>query len=163
MVFFDSLMNSFRLPKKEAMFRLNRKGITSTIGYLFLLLTILFLPDLIGTIIRLDSSLTEVSRGLYLAQVFVFYPLLIIFLIIVGVSVFAGGALLLRKALGRKLTYQQLWKMTAYASTIPLILTVVLKNISVPDSISALLYFTIFSFLMYRMIMIYPKASRKRS
>ncbi|WP_246364182.1 DUF1189 family protein [Halobacillus locisalis] len=156
-------MNSFRLPKKEAMFRLNRKGITSTIGYLFLLLTILFLPDLIGTIIRLDSSLTEVSRGLYLAQVFVFYPLLIIFLIIVGVSVFAGGALLLRKALGRKLTYQQLWKMTAYASTIPLILTVVLKNISVPDSISALLYFTIFSFLMYRMIMIYPKASRKRS
>ena len=162
MVFFDSLMNSFRLPKKEAMFRLNRKGITSTIGYLFLLLTVLFLPDLIGTIIRLDSSLTEVSRGLYLVQVFVFYPLLIIFLIIVGVSIFAGAALLLRKALGRKLTYQQLWKMTAYASTIPLILTVVLKNISVPDSISALLFFTIFSFLMYRMIIIYPKASRKR-
>ncbi len=163
MVFFDSLMNSFRLPKKEAMFRLNRMGITSTIGYLFLLLTVLFLPDLIGTIIRLDSSLTEVSRGLYLVQVFVFYPLLIIFLIIVGVSIFAGAALLLRKALGRKLTYQQLWKMTAYASTIPLILTVVLKNISVPDSISALLFFTIFSFLMYRMIIIYPKASRKRS
>ncbi|RWZ52240.1 DUF1189 domain-containing protein [Halobacillus fulvus] len=163
MGFLDSFFHSVRLPKKESMFHLNRKGMTNTIGYLFVLLTVLFLPDLIGTIIHLDSSLTEVSRGLYLVQVFVFYPLLIIFLIIVGVSVLAGAALLLRRALHRKLTYQQLWKMTAYASTIPLILSVLLKYIAVPDSISALLFLGIFTFVMYRMIKIYPKASAKRS
>lgn len=157
----DSLLNSFRLPKKEAMFQLNRKGITHTIGYLFLLLAILFLPDMIGTIIQLDSDLTEVSRGLYLAQVFVFYPLLIIFLIIVGVSVFAGAAMLIKKAMGRKLAYQQLWKMSAYASTVPLILSVLLKNIDVPNWISSILYLTIFTFLIYRMIRVYPKAPTK--
>ncbi|MCA0972442.1 DUF1189 domain-containing protein [Halobacillus litoralis] len=158
----DSLLNSFRLPKKEAMFHLNRKGITHTIGYLFLLLAILFLPDMIATIIRLDSDLTEVSRGLYLAQVFVFYPLLIIFLIIVGVSIFAGAALVMKNLLRRKLAYQQLWKMTAYASTIPLILSVILKNLFVPNSISAILFFGIFGFLMYKMITIYPKAPTPR-
>lgn len=163
MFFLDSLVHSLRLPKKEAMFHLNRKGITQTIGYLFLLLTILFLPDLIGTIIHLDSHLTEVSRGLYLVQVFVFYPMLIIFLILVGVSVLAGGALLLRKALRRKLSYQQLWKMTAYATTLPLIMSVLLENMNVPDGISALLFTGLIFFYMYRMIIIYPKASVRHS
>ncbi|TGB02002.1 DUF1189 family protein [Halobacillus salinus] len=157
----DSLLNSFRLPKKEAMFRLNRKGITHTIGYLFLLLAVLFLPDMIGTIIRLESDLTEVSRGLYLAQVFVFYPLLIIFLIIVGVSIFAGAAMVMKNVMGRKLAYQQLWKMSAYASTIPLILSVLLKNLAVSDWISAVLFIGIFTFLIFRMIRIYPKAPTK--
>ncbi|KHE67229.1 DUF1189 family protein [Halobacillus sp. BBL2006] len=162
MGFIDSLINSLRLPKKEAMFRLNRKGMTNTIVYLFMLLAILFLPDMIRTIKNLDTNLTEVSRGQYLVQVMVFYPLFIIFLILIGVSILAGGALLLRKVLGRKMTYQQLWKLTAYAATLPLILSVVLKNIAIPDGVSALLFFAIFSLLMYRMITIYPKKPTKR-
>ncbi|MGP4076732.1 DUF1189 family protein [Halobacillus sp. K22] len=162
MGFFDSLWNSVRLPKKEAMFRLNRKGITNTIVYLFILMTVLFLPDMIGTIIRLDSNLTEVSRGLYLVQVFVFYPMLIIFLILVGVSALAGAALLITRQLERKLTYQQLWKMTAYAATVPLILSILLKNTPVPNSLSALIFFSLFFYIMFRMIIIYPKKKTKR-
>ncbi|MFZ0371247.1 MAG: DUF1189 family protein [Halobacillus sp.] len=162
MEFFDSLWNSVRLPKKEAMFRLNRKGITSTIVYLFILMTILFLPDMIGTIIRLDSNLTEVSRGLYLVQVFVFYPMLIIFLILVGVSALAGAALLMTNQLDRKLTYQQLWKMTAYAATVPLVLSILLKNTPVPNGLSALIFFSLFIYIMFRMIIIYPKKKAKR-
>ncbi|MGP4070804.1 DUF1189 family protein [Halobacillus sp. B29] len=162
MEFFDSLWNSVRLPKKEAMFRLNRKGITSTIMYLFILMTVLFLPDMIGTIIRLDSNLTEVSRGLYLVQVFVFYPMLIIFLILVGVSALAGAALLMTNQLDRKLTYQQLWKMTAYAATMPLVLSILLKNTPVPNGLSALIFFSLFIYIMFRMIIIYPKKKAKR-
>ncbi|ARI79028.1 DUF1189 family protein [Halobacillus mangrovi] len=162
MGFIDSLINSLRLPKKEAMFRLNRKGMTNTIVYLFVLLAVLFLPDMIRTIRNLDTNLTEVSRGQYLVQVIVFYPMFILFLILIGVSMLAGIALLMRKALGRKLTYQQLWKLTAYAATLPLILTVVLKNIAIPDGVSAILFFVLFSFLMYRMITIYPKIPTNR-
>ncbi|MCA1012489.1 DUF1189 family protein [Halobacillus halophilus] len=162
MEFLDSLWNSIRLPKKEAMFRLNRKGITSTIVYLFILMTVLFLPDMIGTIIRLDSNLTEVSRGLYLVQVFVFYPMLIIFLILVGVSALAGAALLMTNQLDRKLTYQQLWKMTAYAATVPLVLSILLKNTPVPNGLSALIFFSLFIYIMFRMIIIYPKKKAKR-
>jgi len=162
MEFFDSLWNSVRLPKKEAMFRLNRKGITSTIMYLFILMTVLFLPDMIGTIIRLDSNLSEVSRGLYLVQVFVFYPMLIIFLILVGVSALAGAALIMTNQLDRKLTYQQLWKMTAYAATMPLVLSILLKNTPVPNGLSALIFFALFIYIMFRMIIIYPKKKAKR-
>ncbi|MGI8316318.1 DUF1189 family protein [Halobacillus mangrovi] len=162
MGFIDSLINSLRLPKREAMFRLNRKGMTNTIVYLFILLAVLFLPDMIRTIRNLDTNLTEVSRGQYLVQVIVFYPMFILFLILIGVSMLAGVALLMRKALGRKLTYQQLWKLTAYAATLPLILTVVLKNIAIPDGVSAILFFLLFSFLMYRMITIYPRVPTKR-
>ncbi|QAS52591.1 DUF1189 family protein [Halobacillus litoralis] len=161
MGFFNSLVNSLRLPKKEAMFHLNRKGITNTILYLFLLLLILFMPDMIATVIHMESNLTEVSRGRYIIQFLVFYPLLIVFLILVGVSVLAGGGLLMRKALGRKLAYQQLWKLTAYATTLPLILSVILKYLTVPDGISALIFISIFAFFMYRMIVVYPRVPTK--
>lgn len=161
MGFIDSLTNSLRLPKKEAMFHLNRKGITNTIGYLFILLLLLFLPDMITSILYLETNVTEISRGMYVAQFLVFYPLLIIFLILVGVSILAGGALLMRKALSRKLTYQQLWKLTAYASTLPLILSVLLKYLTVPDGVSALIFIFIFTYYMYRMITIYPKVPAK--
>lgn len=161
MGFIDSLMNSLRLPKKEAMFHLNRKGITNTIGYLFVLLLLLFLPDMITSIIHLETNVTEVSRGMYIIQFLVFYPLLIVFLILVGVSILAGGGLLMRKVLSRKLTYQQLWKLTAYASTLPLILSVLLKYLTVPDAFSALIFITIFAYYMYRMITIYPKVPVK--
>ncbi|MCA1024224.1 DUF1189 family protein [Halobacillus litoralis] len=157
MEFFDSLMNSLRLPKKEAMFHLNRKGITQTIGYLFVLLLVLFLPDMVFSMIYLETSVTEVSRGMYMVQFLVFYPLLIVFLILVGVSIMAGGALLLCRVLTRKLSYQLLWKLTAYASTLPLILSVVLKYAAVPNVISALIFFVLIVFYMYRMIIIYPK------
>lgn len=153
----DSLLKSLRLPKKEAMFHLNRKGMTHTILYLFVLLGVLFLPDMIYAVLYLDSTLTEVSRGQFLVQMFVFYPMFIIFLILIGVSILAGGGLLMRKALGRRLTYQQLWKMTAYATTLPLISSVLLKTIAVPDGISALLFMIIITFLLYKMITIYPK------
>ncbi|MCA0984978.1 DUF1189 domain-containing protein [Halobacillus yeomjeoni] len=159
----QSFWNSVRLPKKEAMFQLNRNGMTHTISYLFILLALLFMPDMIYSVLYLDSSLTEVSRGQYLVQMFVFYPLFIIFLILIGVSVLAGVCLLMRKAMGRKLTYQQLWKMTAYASTLPLILSVLLKTLAVPDGVSALLFFTVFFYMMYQMIAIYPKTPTKRS
>ncbi|WP_231622436.1 DUF1189 family protein [Halobacillus karajensis] len=154
-------MNSLRLPKKEAMFHLNRKGITNTIGYLFVLLLLLFLPDMITSIIYLETNVTEISRGMYIVQFLVFYPLLIVFLILVGVSVLAGGSLLMRKFLSRKLTYQQLWKLTAYASTLPLILSILLKYITVPDAFSALIFIGIFTYYMYRMITVYPKAPVK--
>ncbi|MYL51402.1 DUF1189 domain-containing protein [Halobacillus litoralis] len=161
MVFFDSLINSLRLPKKEAMFHLNRKGITHTIGYLFVLLLLLFLPDMVISILYLETNLTEVSRGMYMAQFLVFYPLLIVFLILVGVSILAGGSLLMRKALSRKLAYQQLWKLTAYACTLPLILSVLLKYLTVPNAISALIFMAIFVYYMYRMITVYPKVPAK--
>ncbi|WP_226585586.1 DUF1189 family protein [Halobacillus litoralis] len=154
-------MNSLRLPKKEAMFKLNRKGITNTILYLFILLLLLFSPDMITSIIYLETNVTEVSRGMYVVQFLVFYPLLIVFLILVGVSILAGAGLLMRKWLSRKLTYQQLWKLTAYASTLPLILSVVLKYLTVPDSVSALIFLSIFGYYMYRMITVYPKAPAK--
>ncbi len=162
MGFLDSLVSSLRLPRKKAMFHLNRKGMTNTIFYMFTLLSLLFLPDLILTIQHLDVRLQEVSRGLYIFQVLFFYPLFIIFMILTGISILAGGALLLKSLLKRKLIYQQLWKMVSYASTLPLIISVILKHTPVPNWMSFLLFVTILFVYIYRMISIYPKLSQKR-
>ncbi|UOQ44519.1 DUF1189 domain-containing protein [Halobacillus salinarum] len=160
MGFFDSLWHSLQLPKKKAMFHLNRKGMTSTIGYIFILLCLLFLPDLILTIQHLNEQLETNERGLYMAQVFFFYPMYLISMILVGISILAGGALLLKKFLHRKLIYQQLWKMVVYAATIPLIISSILKHTPVPNWISFLLFISILFFYMYKMIKAYPRAKK---
>ncbi|WP_347861649.1 DUF1189 family protein [Salimicrobium sp. PL1-032A] len=153
----ESLKLSLRLPKKDALFQLNRKGMTDTIGYLFVLLLVLFIPSMYNAVTTFEQELQEVSRGLYIAQALVFYPLLIIFLIIAGVSLLAGGGLFLSKVLKRKLNYQQLWKMTAYALTLPLTFSTVSTYIGVAESVTVLLFFVPISFLLYKMIMVYPK------
>ncbi|SDJ80407.1 DUF1189 family protein [Salimicrobium halophilum] len=155
----ESLKLSLRLPRKDALFQLNRKGITSTIGYLFVLLLVLFIPNIYNAITTFERELTEVSRGLYMAQALVFYPLLIIFLIIAGVSILAGGGLFLSKLLKRKLRYQQLWKMTAYALTLPLTFSTVSTYIGVSEYVTVLLFFVPISYLLYKMITVYPKRS----
>ncbi|WP_234972619.1 DUF1189 family protein [Salimicrobium salexigens] len=153
----ESLKLSLRLPKKEALFQLNRKGITSTIGYLFVLLLVLFLPNIYSAITTFERELTEVARGLYMAQALVFYPLLIIFLIVAGVTIIAGGGLLLSKILKRKLRYQQVWKMTAYALTLPLVFSTLSTYIGLPDYVTVLVFITPISYLLYKMITVYPK------
>ncbi|WP_181350415.1 DUF1189 family protein [Thalassobacillus sp. CUG 92003] len=158
MGFVDSFINSLRLPKKEAMFHLNRKGIIHTILYVFLLLVVLFLPDLIRMLLNLEASADEgTSRGLLIIQVLVFYPGFVIFMILVSVSIFAGCGLLMRTWLNRKLTYQQLWKLTVYAATTPLIIVTVLNMTPLNEWMVALLFISTLLFLLLRMIQIYPK------
>ncbi|GAB2539159.1 DUF1189 family protein [Gracilibacillus alcaliphilus] len=148
------LQKSASLPKKEALFWLNRVSMRDTLVYLFLLFFIVFLPNVILLILRYEAGLSHISYSQYLLQIIVFYPFFTMFLVVASISLLALGAWLWRTLLRRKLAYQQLWKMTGFALLWPLLLYQLLTFLPILDGFgmsAALLYF-----LLVRMIMVYP-------
>ncbi|MRG85713.1 DUF1189 family protein [Salinibacillus xinjiangensis] len=156
MEFFVSLKNSFLLPKKEALFRLNRVSMRNTITYIVILLFLLFLPDVIQSVIHFEGN-TDIPRSMYILQLVVMYPFLIIFLSVAGISLLALGSYLLKMIFNRKLIYQQLWKMTTFALTIPLILYTLLKHNVGTNGLVNVIPIIILYVLIGKMITVFPK------
>ncbi|WP_277678117.1 hypothetical protein [Gracilibacillus dipsosauri] len=144
------------LPRKKALFQLNRVSMRDTLVFLFLLFFFSFLPNAILIIIQFDPSVSQLSYSQYLLQVIVFYPFLMMFLVISGISILALGAWLICFMLRRKLKYQQLWKMTGFASFLPLLAYVVLYFTPLPNMASITLCAIWLYVLVYQMIIIYP-------
>ncbi|WP_066191675.1 hypothetical protein [Gracilibacillus timonensis] len=154
MKLFNILGKSAALPKKKALFALNRVSMRDTLVYLFLLFFIAFLPNVISLILRFEAGVSQASYSQYLLQIIVFYPFSIMFLVIVSVSILALGGWLCRLYLHRRLAYQQLWKMTGFALLWPLVfykgLAVWLPNLAFIGGL-LLLYI-----LLIQMIRVYP-------
>ncbi|MCT2535488.1 DUF1189 domain-containing protein [Aquibacillus koreensis] len=157
MELFTSLKNSLLLPKKEALFRLNRISMRNTIVYVFVLMFLLLLPDSLMGMMESQNRPEGIDPSIFIIQMVVFYPLMILFVAITLVSVLAGFALLLKQLLRRKLKYQQLWKMTAYAMTIPFTIYAILSTIGLDYGIVTILLIGGLYYLLYKMIVIYPK------
>ncbi len=152
-----ALKNSLLLPKKDAVFRLNRISMRDTIVYLFLFLFISFSPTfIIHPLLSVDLT-TGKSLDLLLLQMIVLYPFLCVLLGIVGISMLAAGGLVITKLLQRKLRYQQLWKMSVFACTLPLIIYFVTALFSLQFSYLYVLLIIIFYIYILFMIRIYPK------
>jgi hypothetical protein len=151
--------NSLLLPKKEALFRLNRVSMRNTLTYIVCLMFLLFLPDVVKVVMDVEAGLEGLPKGSYITQVIVFYPLFILFIVVTGVSLLAALSLPIKEVLGRKLAYHQLWKMTTFAMTVPLIIYTVLKLFHVNSVVVNLLQLIILYFLIYKMILVYPKRS----
>ncbi|MBB6452485.1 ABC-type multidrug transport system permease subunit [Salirhabdus euzebyi] len=149
-----ALKNSLLLPKKEALFRLNRVGMLHTMTYLFVLMIVLFIPNLVNNIENLSRN---EEKSMYMLQVIVFYPFVIFFTMICLVSILTFLSFIISKLVKRKLTYQLLWKMTTFAITIPLLIHSIVSVIGYNNpGIIALLLLILYT-LMYKMIIIYPK------
>ncbi|WP_077622983.1 DUF1189 family protein [Sediminibacillus massiliensis] len=162
MELFISFKNSLLLPKKHALFRLNRISMRNTIVYIFLLMFLLFLPEVVHSILHFEEEGKVLTRTVYIMEVIIFYPFSILFMVVTIVSLLAGLSVGIKKAAGRKLKYQQLWKMTSFAMTVPLIVFTILRLLFGFDGILIYLVFmAMFCFLMYRMITVYPKRAKR--
>lgn len=157
MAIFAILRKSANLPKKEAIFWLNRVSMRDTLVYLFLLFFISFLPNVILIIANFEQGHSHISFSQFLLQIIVFYPFFMMFIIVTGISILAIGAWIMKGFLQRKLAYQQLWKMTAYALLWPLIIYHLLFFTTIPTSIAFLVGLVVLYILMYQMIIVYPK------
>ncbi|QGH35845.1 hypothetical protein GI584_18080 [Gracilibacillus salitolerans] len=151
------LRKSAILPKKEAMFWLNRISMRDTLVYLFLLFFISFLPNIILMIANFEQGQSHISFSQFLLQIIVFYPFFMLFVVVTGISILAIGSWILKSFLQRKLAYQQLWKMTSFALLWPLIIYHLLFFTPLPTSIAFLVGLVLLYILMYQMISIYPK------
>jgi len=146
------------LPKKEALFSLNRVSMRDAMVYIIILLFIMFLPDIIFAFI--DFKQIE-NRGLpqelFIVQIIVFYPLLILFLMVAGISILSGLTVPIKNLLKRKLKYQQLWKMSTFALTIPILIYLLFRIFQLNDWSINVLPMIIYFSLMIKMITVYPK------
>lgn len=158
MNFITILKNSLQLPEQKALFRLNRISMRDTMVYALILTFILVLPD----IFHAFASYQEVDyfgmpRELYFIQLIILYPATIFLFVVIGLSILAGIATLLRNMLHRKLAYQQLWKMTAFALTIPMAIYFVFRIFQIETIWINLLPLLIYFFLMIKMITVFPR------
>jgi len=126
-----------------------------TLVYIFLLILISSLPDIINIFLLRDITDGELQSILYL-QAFIVYPLYVIFMGVVAISLIAFAGYLIKNVMKRRLTYHHLWKMTAYAATVPLILNLVEKLLRYNHFWINLLLLLLLFFYLYKMIAVYP-------
>lgn len=125
--FLKSFINSIQLPRKQAVFNLNRVGMDITVFYLFFLLIIASIPALIDQIIHIDSVAVSIHPFFWVIYFFIFYYLIFTTIVFIVVSAIAYIATILAKVMKRKLRYNILWKMVAFSTTLPFLLFTVLS------------------------------------
>nr|WP_246569216.1 DUF1189 family protein [Allobacillus halotolerans] len=96
-------------------------------------------------------------RELYFIQLIILYPATIFLFVVIGLSVLSGLAVILRNLLHRKLAYQQLWKMTAFSLTIPMIFYLIFRIFQIETVWINLLPLMIYFFLITKMILVFPR------
>ncbi len=157
MAFLTSFIESIKLPKKKSVFKLNRVGMDVVVIYMFILLAIVSLPSLSYQMINSSELKIEIGSFFYLIYFFIFYYLVIVVLIFIVISFIAYLATLFTRISGRRLHYSILWKMTAFSTTLPFLLYTILAFFYNINDNFLWLSFLYTSFLLYKIITIYPK------
>ncbi|RCW77219.1 DUF1189 family protein [Saliterribacillus persicus] len=155
-------VNSSKLPNKQALFSLNRVGMRDTLVYLFLVFIVAFLPNVILSIISFPTREATIPFSLYILQLIVFYPLLMMFLVVSGVTFLTCGSWVIKVINKRKLAFAQLWKMTGYALTLPLFFYNLLYLLGIPIRWATIIFAIILYGIMFLTIRVYPKPATKK-
>lgn len=156
--------NSLQLPKRQAAFSLNRIGMDKVIIFLFILIAIASIPELI---IQLKSNQASSSLHMqsffYVIFFFIFYYLIFISVIFAIISFVAYVATWIAYGASRKLRYSILWKTAACTSTIPLLLFTI-SSFFYTVTLFFFFILLLFHFIIFiQTIFLYPKRNLKRS
>lgn len=162
MIFWKSFLNSLQLPKKQAMFKLNRTGMDITVVYMFILLFFVSLPTFIEQMVNPMGAMASMNIVFSLIYFFMFsyLPLTIIVFLLLSLIAYIGTGI--AQLLKRRLRFSLLWKMSAYLTTIPfLIYTGLSFFFPVNDSFLWLvLVYTLL--LLIKVITVYPKRKKRK-
>jgi len=159
--FFRILQNCMRMPGKASVFALNRVSMRDTLLYIFILMLLSSVPDIIDLLVNGRFSNQTYESVLYL-QVFLFYPLYIIFIGIIAISLLSAAAYVIKTVMKRKLTYHHLWKLTAFSATVPLLLNAVFKGLGYRNIWITVLLVVLLFFYLIKMIRVFPIISNKK-
>ena len=150
---------SLMAPAKRAVFQLNRVKTKQFFSYIFFLLLLVLLPNGIQLV---ADSVNSGGFGQEYLIILILYPSLVILFGILGISLLASLGLFFRWVTERKLVYPLLWRMTVYALTYPIIIFTILDLLNITYPFINLLLFAIFVIIFFRMILVYPKARKKK-
>lgn len=157
MTYLQVFLKSIKLPNKEAMFRLNRIGMDVALIYMFILLAIACIPELIDRLTATSGFGAELNIIFQLIYFFMFYylPLTIIALISLSLIAYIGKGI--ASLMQRKLRFPTLWKLSAFTTTLPLLLYTIIKFIIDVNDIFLFIVFIYAVGSLIKMISIYPK------
>lgn len=161
MTFWQTFLQSIQLPKKKALFKLNRTGMDIVVIYMFILLLFVSFPDLLHQIMNKDNLSLEIDTFFLIIYFFIFYYLPFVVIIFLLISLIAYIGVGLSKWMQRKLHFSILWKMVAFTTTIPFVLYACLA-ILFPIRQTYLWFSLLYTFiLLIKMISIYPKRKKR--
>ncbi|MCM3740143.1 DUF1189 domain-containing protein [Oceanobacillus luteolus] len=162
MIFIEAFINSLKLPNKTAMFKLNRIGMDIVVVYLFILLFIVTLPQLIIQLRISEGLAGGLPFILKLIYFFMFYYLPLTIAVFIFISILAYIGIGFAKLMERKLRYQIVWKLIAFTTTVPFLIYMLLSSYF-PISDRYLFLAIIYSLiLLVSMILKYPKRKVKK-
>ncbi|WP_313892241.1 DUF1189 family protein [Psychrobacillus sp.] len=155
------LLNAFKLslllPKKKAVYQLNRVKTKDFLLYILLLHVLFALPNGVSLIVDFMKS-EDLDNTLLLAGFL--YPLLVIMTGTIIISLLAMVGVLVRWMTKRKLVYQLLWKMAMYACTYPVILYVISSLLHQTTTIEYIGLLLLFLIIFTKMILTYPQMKK---
>lgn len=145
-------LKSLQLPKKEAVFQLNRIGMDITVIYMFIILFISSIP----TYIEQLQTNQELSIFFFSIFFFIFHYLPVVVIVFIALSIIAGILSLFAKSVQRKLRFSILWKMAAAATTIPLLIFTLVSFFYPLTSLYLILAILFILIIGIKIIFIYP-------
>ncbi len=157
MIFLETFLESIKLPSKTALFKLNRTGMDIVVIYMFFLILIISIPSLVDQLLHPEGLSKETNVIFIIIFFFIFHVLPMNIIIFIAISLLSFIFLGITKFMQRKLRFAILWKMTAYTTTVPFIIYMILAlffHISHTYLWISILYTVI---LVIKMISIYPK------
>ncbi|RYG73368.1 hypothetical protein EU245_06670 [Lentibacillus lipolyticus] len=161
MVFWRILINSLKLPSKQAVFQLNRIGMDFTVLYMFILIVFISLPSFTNKLQASGGPGSDMNLVFFFIYFFIFYylPLVIMAFLLLSLIAYLGTSF--AKLLRRKIRFSILWKLTVYTTTIPFFLYTAAALIF-PLKDGWLSVFMIYSLvLVLKIITVYPKRKKR--
>lgn len=146
-------VNSLQLPKKQAVFTLNRVGMDVVVFYLFIFIAISSIPSYVHQYI--DNE--KLSIFIFTIFFFIFHYLVVLIVIFTMISIIAGILKFIASLVKRKLHYSILWKMTASATTIPFILYTIIAFFYDVELIFIIVAAVFILIIVTKTIFIYPR------
>lgn len=160
MIYYKTFLNSLKLPNKKAMFQLNRTGMDTAIIYIFILILIASVPEFVTRITSPDQVIAH--DLIFTAYFLIFYYVPLAIMTLFALSFVAYVYTLFAKIVERKLRFQIIWKLTAYTTTIPILLiTSIAFFVPIPVFLllPALIWITL---LVTLMITSFPKYKKRK-
>ncbi len=149
--------NVLRLPSKEAVFSLNRVGVKGLLLYLSSIILVCMLQMQSTLISETVLQPQQDQVGTYIIQSLLLSFSYSAILIFSGISIIASILLLVVHLMKRRLTYQILWKTTAYSFFLPFILSLLVDILFEMSMVSFLVFAVVLSFILMKIVFLYPK------
>jgi len=161
-VFWNPFIKSLQLPKRDAVFALNRVGMDIVVVYMFIFLAIASIPGLVEQITSNQvATELQIHPFFYLIFFFIFYYLIIVLIVFASLSIIAYIGTFIAKATGRKLQFGLMWKMAAFTTTIPLIAFTILSFFLPLTALFLTIAIAFIFFILIKIILIYPVRKKR--